>query len=332
MLSSTGASYDAGTGVLTIVGTPAQAQAALQGVVFTPNADTQEIGTSATSGLSVTVADSNGESSTDSRASIQVNYADTGPTISGMGQTAAAGQSVDPLSNTSIIDPNFSAMTVTVTVAADAGGSKGTFSNAGTWTVSTAGPDLVYTQSFAAQTNIGAAVSTAIQGLAFSTATGNPPGAATVDFTVGTVDDAAMTASAVVPLTVNTPHVGPTGTAGPAQQTTDEQAANPFSVSSFSDPDTLALTLTVTIPNGASGTVGDFTNASARTRTVSGSDPPTRCRSQPSRMSALPRRQPCRRLFSNPRHTSPTQGPPPPTSSPCRFRTAWAARSWCLRP
>ena len=199
-LSSTanGALSDLGIGVLsadgstyTVSGSPADVQAALRGLVFTPAQHEVPVGQAVTTGFTLTASDAAG-AVTDTRTSVVATAADTPPTVTdtsamqpGM-ETAVSVQGATafrPFVFTTIADPDAGAMETTgVTLALNGAPSDAvgllsgtglTKTGVGTYTLATASP---------------AAETVALQALAFTPA--NPGTSATLGVTL-TVSDGA---------------------------------------------------------------------------------------------------------------------------------------------
>jgi uncharacterized repeat protein (TIGR01451 family) len=207
-LSATGGTYDASTGTLTATGTAVQLQTVLQSVTFTPVAHAASPGTSAAVPITVTVTDPDSQNTTGGghpsatqTATVTVTAAHDTPVISGAAANQAVGDNATdtPLSTLSVTDPDNTGATASVTITGGAAVGSFTTASSSGWTMTTGGNgDTTYTQAFAAQQDIGAAVQSAVQALVFqptplTTASG---GSVTAHFTVAVADAVSPSASA----------------------------------------------------------------------------------------------------------------------------------------
>ena len=253
----------------------AAAQAALQALSFQPAAHVTQPGTITSDSFGVTLEDGTGTIQSLSQP-LTVTSSEAAPVLSVAHQPSGSDDQTAsfPLSGISVSDPDLTAITLAVTIPGGASGKIGDFTNASAWTRAVSGSDVTYTLQLPAQTGIAAAAQAALQALTFQPAAFvAAPGTVTNDaFLVAATDSSGATSTATTTLPVTAAYVPPTITAAKPAQITDEQAVQPFSATVVSESDDIGGTLTVTIPGGASATVGDFTNASAWTRAVSGND------------------------------------------------------------
>ena len=171
-----GASYDAATGILSAAGTAAQLQAILDGVTFTPSAAATPLGTTRLVPITVNASDPNaadpgggGNTATQTKT-VQVTPVHDTPSVTGgtAGLPVAGSATAAPFGGLAVADPDDTSLAATVTILGGASG-HGSFTAASSagWTATASGNDLVYTRSFAAQPDIGAAAQAGIGALVF---------------------------------------------------------------------------------------------------------------------------------------------------------------------
>ncbi len=176
-LSSAGATYNAATGTLSAAGTAAQLQAILEGVTFTPSAaHTAAPGATSPVAITVTATDPNaadpsggGTNTATQTTTVQVTAPHHTPSVTGgIAGQPVSGATALPFGSLVVTDPDNTSLTATVTILGGASGN-GSFTAASSagWTPTTVGNNLVYTRSFAAQPNIGAAAQAGIDALVF---------------------------------------------------------------------------------------------------------------------------------------------------------------------
>lgn len=241
-------------GTYTLAGPAATVTAQLRALQFVATPPTS--GTYATTSFQITdMSSAYVTPATDGTTTVVDLGPPVAPTISGTvaGQTTTADAPVKPFSTVTIGDQNYDA-TETLTIAVSAGA--GTLS----------GPGLTQPGGSYTLSGTAAAVTTALQGLTFTPATGSPGTSSTATFTLSDTSSAYATPTTDATTTVvdSDPARAPTITGTLAgQTTTSEVPLVPFAHVAIGDPNAQATdTLTIAV----SGAVGTLTGGSGLTR------------------------------------------------------------------
>jgi acyl-coenzyme A thioesterase PaaI-like protein len=241
-------------GVYTVVGTAAAVTVDLDALVFTP---TNNQAAPVTTGFTVAVADSAGQTASNSTTSVVTTAVATTPTITGTlaDQTVSDNARIDPFAAVSITDSNAGQTeTLTVTLSSSANGA---LSDPNALTDGSTFKNGVYTV-----TGTAAAVTADLDALAFIPTDHQvaPGGAVTTGFTVAVTDSAGQTASNSTTSVVTTAvATTPTITGTLADQTVSDNARiDPFAAVSITDSNAgQTETLTVTLSSSANGALSD---------------------------------------------------------------------------
>jgi hypothetical protein len=135
MLSDPQSTADGGSvvdGSYQVSGTAAQVTEALQGLVFTPTAHQVAPGGAVTTGFTIAVADTAGQTATDAMTSVVATAAEDAPVIGGTqaGQAITDQQVLKPFAAVTVTDPDAGARETT-TITLSANGTTGVLSGAG---------------------------------------------------------------------------------------------------------------------------------------------------------------------------------------------------------
>ncbi len=246
-------SYDSGTGIYTFIGTAAEAQAAIQALIFTPNANRVPVGSTETTTFTVSVNDGIAPAVTDSTTTVVALSLNDATALGGAvaNQVVNDNASLSPFPTFSITDPDIF-QTQTVTVILD-NAAKGVLSNLGTGS---------YDSGTGVYTFFGTAAQAqaAIQALVFTPNANRVPVGATesTTFTVSVNDGFSFSpvvnnTTTVVAISVNDAPV--LGGITPVTTINDTATATPFSSITIVDVDSPAQTETVTVAldNAAKG-------------------------------------------------------------------------------
>lgn len=256
---------DAGGGLYTFIGTPADATNAMRGLVFTLTPGRLTPGASETVQISVNVEDAFGLSAT-ATASLEFSAAPNGPPIiAGVpsGLAVEVGNTINPFAVISVSDPEDDAVTLTITIDdSDKGdlSSLGDFVKAGSTYWLSAPPGEL---------------TAALQALVFTPAEGRlaPAASEGVQFSIIAQDAYDLSAPSTVSITVTAPSNDPPVIAGAPSGLAMEvgDTITPFASMSVSDPENDTVTLAVTIDVSAKGSfssLGGFVR-SGSTYTIS---------------------------------------------------------------
>jgi uncharacterized repeat protein (TIGR03803 family) len=262
VLSDPNAATDGGTvtnGVYTVTGTAAEVTAALDGLVFTPTAHEVAPGQTVTTGFTIAVADTAGNTASDATTSVVATAVADPVIITGAqaNQPTFDDASLKPFAHVVISEPDFGQIeTVTVTPSAAANGmlsDPNSATDGGTVNAATG----VYTVSGTA-----AEVSAALDGLVFTpTAHEVAPGqSVTTGFTINVSDTAGASATDTTTSVVATAVADPVIITGAQanQPTTDVASLKPFVHVVIAEPDFgQTETVTVTPSSTANGVLSD---------------------------------------------------------------------------
>ncbi|MBL8757486.1 MAG: hypothetical protein JNK35_03535, partial [Phycisphaerae bacterium] len=251
---------DAGGGVYTFTGSPADATTAIRALVFQPTANRVSVGATETTTFTIEVDDGVATAVTDSTTTVVSTSVNDAPTITGVsaGQTVNDNATLNPFSAVTFDDVDPSA-SVAVSVTLDAA-AKGVFTSASliaSGFVHAGGGVYTFTGTPADAT-------TAIRALVFDPTDNrvNPTLTETTTFTIS-VDDGVAAAvtddtTTVVSTSVND---APSITGASAGQTVNDNATiSPFSAVTIGDADaSQTLTISVSLDTAAKGV---FTGAS----------------------------------------------------------------------
>ncbi len=252
---------DTAGGIYTFSGTRAQAQAALQGLVFTPTNHQVNPGSTVTTQFTIDLTDG-ANSASNSATTVIATAVNNPPTIVGATANQAINDNatISPFSGVTISDADLSSepATITITLSQAANGrfSSASTSAAGWTTVNTA--TGVYTF-----TGTRAEAEAALQGLVFAPTNHQvvPGSTVTTQFTIALTDGSNSTSNnttTVVATAVNNP---PTISGTVANQAVNDNATiKPFSGATISDPDNASepVTFTIALDTPANG---QFTSA-----------------------------------------------------------------------
>ena len=267
----------------TVSGTAAQVTAGLDALAFTPADHQVAPGSSVTSHFLLTVTSSTNEAASLDLPVNTVAAEDT-PVISGgsANQPVTDHATVAPFSALSVTDPDTKAETAVVTIAN--GVNRGDFTPAAEsagWVRTVSGTDIVYTQTFAQASDIGATVQAATRALVFlPRAHAITPGSTEqTDFTVVVTDPAGHSAAndQIISTVTTAIDDAPTITGAVAVQTLDDNGASTlFGFVSVNEIDPgKTESVTVTLSDAADGTLGGLVagsyNADQGVYTVVGS-------------------------------------------------------------
>ena len=264
-----GGSYDGTTGIYTVSGTAAVVTAALDGLVFTPTANQVAPGQTVTTTFTILDKDTAGASATDSITTVIATDVAVPPTISGAvaGQLTTDRQAIAPFRMVTIGDLNLGQTeTVTLTLS---NALNGALSNLGGGSYdATAG---VYTV-----TGTAAAVTAALDGLAFTPAINQVAPDQTVTTTFTIVDtDTALAAATDSTTTVIATDVGAPTLTAPLSATVNQGAASLIPGVSLAEIASVAgetFTVTLSDTNGKLSATGTGVSGSGTTSlTISGS-------------------------------------------------------------
>ena len=274
--STAGWTVNVAGGIYAFSGTRAQAQAALEALVFSPTNHQVVPGATVTTVFTIQLTDGS-NSTSDANTSVIATAINNPPTIIGTvaNQATTDDTSIAPFSGVTISDPDLSTEPASITVTLDHA-ANGQFTAASTtgWTVNVAGG--IYTFS-----GTRAQAQAALESLVFAPTNHQviPGAAVTTHFTIS-LDDGGNnridTNTSVIATAVNNP---PTIIGAVANQAVNDNATiMPFSGVTISDPDNSAepATITVTLDhpeNGqftAASTAGWTVNVAGGTYTFSG--------------------------------------------------------------
>jgi Ca2+-binding RTX toxin-like protein/plastocyanin len=269
-----------GTGTYELtVGDTAAVTMALDALVFTPTAHQAAPGDTVTTGFTIAISDTLGQSATDTTTTIIATAVNDPPAITGTAANHAVNDDATalPFAGVTVTDPDAGASeTVTITltdggVASDANG-----------TLSGTGLTKTGTGTYTLTTGTPGAVTTALDAVVFTpTAHEVAPGepittGMTLAVTDGIVASPVTDATtSVIAIAVNDPPVIAGTTAG--QTTTDESTVTPFAGVTISDVDLgQTETVTVTLSNRLDGTLsnldGGSYNSSTGVYSITGTD------------------------------------------------------------
>ena len=244
-------------GVYTVTGTAAAVTADLDALVFQPTAHQVAPGSTVTTGFTIAVTDTAGQTASDNTTSVVATAVAAPLAISGTvaNQAVDDNATIDPFAHVKVTDPN-AGQTETVTVT-PSNIANGTLSDPNAATDGSAISNGVYTV-----TGTAAAVTADLDALVFQpTAHQVAPGSTvTTGFTIAVTDTAGQTASDNTTSVVATAVAAPLAISGTvANQAVDDNATiDPFAHVKVTDPNAgQTETVTVTPSNIANGTLSD---------------------------------------------------------------------------
>ena len=241
-------SYDAGTGIYSTTGSAANVTNDLEGLVFTPAQGMA--GQLITTNFTIADIDTLSLTATDSATSVDTA---AGPAISGTAANQAITDlmTIAPFANVVIKDDPSQTETATVTLSNAANGTLGNLGN-GTYDATTG----IYTITGSITD-----VTTALQGLVFTPAAGLPGQSVTTTFTINDTDTASIVVVDATTSVVTT--AGPTISGTEAGQTvTGQTPIAPFANVVVADSVSQTETLSVTLSDATTGSLGNLGNGS----------------------------------------------------------------------
>jgi hypothetical protein len=244
-----GGTYNAATGIYTVMGSAPTVTAALVALLFTPTLSTPA--ESVTTDFVISDLDTASRSATDSTTTVVAAAPTVALTISGApaNQAISDQATISPFANVAIADPNFGQTeTVTVTLSAQA---NGTLTNpaGGSYNAATG----VYTVTGGAS-----AVTAALDALLFTPTQSTPGQSVTTGFTISDIDSGGQTVTDSTTTVVATaPTVAPTISGSAAGQAVSDQGTiSPFAHVAIADANfNQTETVTVTPSSAANGTL-----------------------------------------------------------------------------
>ncbi len=182
---------------------------------------------------------------------------------------------ISPFATLTVTDPDAQAMSATVTVLNGVVRGDFTAASAVGWTRAVIGNNIRYSRYYGPQANLDSVMQAAIREFVFQPRSDaiNPNTTELTDFSIFITDGVASTTNTTTRVVTTSVNDAPTvGGAVANQPVNDTATVTPFTTFTVIDPDTQAMTASVTILNGV--VRGDFTGATTTgwTRTVIGNN------------------------------------------------------------